>query len=272
MIAVKLHGRMGNQMFQYAFALSTAKKLNTRFVVLKPDVEVTVIHNYFLLNSNPLLFSLKLRLTKFLRFKNQKSFNNHQSAENISNSLSDSTLYTGFFQSYDYFRQVETFIKKHFTLRRSFSRIFKKKYAHLLTKKYVVIHTRKKDYHIHGTDELGGKDVTLKKSYYETCLSKISNLEDYQVIVISDDIKLTKKDFENYPNFKFESNEEVVDFQLMLHADILIISNSTFSWWGAYLNSKPNKKVYAPKYWLGFKVKKEYPKGVMSVNFDWVEP
>jgi len=49
---------------------------------------------------------------------------------------------------------------------------------------------------------------------------------------------------------------------------VLILANSTFSWWGAYLNPN-NPVVFAPKYWLGFKVNLEYPKGIMSVDWNW---
>ena len=49
-----------------------------------------------------------------------------------------------------------------------------------------------------------------------------------------------------------------------------IISNSTFSWWGVFLNKKDNLLVYAPKYWLGYTNKKEYPNGIMCNKWKWI--
>jgi hypothetical protein len=57
----------------------------------------------------------------------------------------------------------------------------------------------------------------------------------------------------------------------MINADKLIISNSSFAWWGTYLNKK-NAEVFAPRYWLGFKIRKEYPVGIFnSLNWNLVE-
>ena len=271
MIAVKLHGRLGNQMFQYAFGLSAAEAIKTRLILLRPDLEDAVLHNYFTLGSNRFLLLLRLRFARYLKPQKQIHFNNEQSPRKVILSLANSTLYTGFFQSADYFKNIDLLVREHFQIRDSYARKFQEKYSHLSSRKYIVIHTRKTDYYTHGNTRLGGEDITLDRIYYDKCLSNITNLHDYEVIVISDDIDLTKEDFKNYSNFHYESNEEIIDFQLMLHANILIISNSSFSWWGAYLNPDPNKKVYAPKYWFGTKVKTEYPVGVTSVDFDWVE-
>ena len=76
--------------------------------------------------------------------------------------------------------------------------------------------------------------------------------------------------FQNLPNVSLEENSEIIDFQLIMNADIAIIANSSFSWWAAYLNAKEHKIVYAPKYWLGFKVDKEIPEKIMSVNWNWI--
>ena len=55
----------------------------------------------------------------------------------------------------------------------------------------------------------------------------------------------------------------IIDFQLLLNADVAIIANSTFSWWAAYLN--PNiQKVFLPRDWLGFRINKLLPPGIFN--------
>ena len=78
---------------------------------------------------------------------------------------------------------------------------------------------------------------------------------------------------EKYKNAKYVHESEIVDFQLLMNADICVISNSTFAWWGAYLNRKVHKMVMAPKYFLGFHDGKEFPNGIYSKTgyqeIDW---
>jgi hypothetical protein len=67
-------------------------------------------------------------------------------------------------------------------------------------------------------------------------------------IVCSDDIKWTKKFFSLFQgNFYFiEGEKYFIDFYLLSMCKNVIISNSSFSWWAAYLNSNENKVVIAP--------------------------
>jgi hypothetical protein len=273
MIKVDLWGRLGNQMFQYAFATSTAKKLNTFFFIV--PTERFELLNYFQLD---LLTRLLYRNQIFPKYKKYiDRFLNKNYVEQSGNEseikLMDNCHYRGFFQSENYFNSVsQNLLRKRFKIHRQLQKLFQDKYSTLFQQnKIVTLHVRRTDYLQHGNEELGGSNLVLPMSYYDTCLAKIPDLESYKVVCISDDIEFVKKYYGHRPNFLFESNEMILDFQLMVHADILIVANSTFSWWAGYLNNKPNPIIFGPKYWLGFKIKREYPKGIMSARFTWVD-
>lgn len=67
----------------------------------------------------------------------------------------------------------------------------------------------------------------------------------------------TKKTFGNKDNYIYvEGNSEdrgYIDMQLMSECKYQIIANSSFSWWAAYLNSNPDKKVICPSKWVNGK-------------------
>lgn len=90
--------------------------------------------------------------------------------------------------------------------------------------------------------------------YYRDCIAQLPECRDF--IVCSDDIPWCKRTFPRaFPdkNFLFVENEKVLD-QLYIHTLCKnnIIPNSTFSWWGAWLNDNPGKKVFMPTQWYGF--------------------
>lgn len=70
-------------------------------------------------------------------------------------------------------------------------------------------------------------------------------------LIFSDDIAWCKKQFIG-PQFEFaEGNSPVTDLALQISCEHNIIANSSFSWWGAYLNKNPGKRVIAPGKWFG---------------------
>ena len=96
---------------------------------------------------------------------------------------------------------------------------------------------------------------TLSSEYYERAINEIKNkVIDPKFFVFSDDISWCKQ------NLKFLSDVEFVAHGTSVHAseDLIlmalcrhqIIANSTFSWWGALLNSNKNKIVIAPSKWF----------------------
>lgn len=76
--------------------------------------------------------------------------------------------------------------------------------------------------------------------------------KDNLFLVFSDDIEWCKENIKN--NFVYYIEEKLEDYQemwLMSLCDNHIISNSSFSWWGSYLNKNENKQIIAPKIWFG---------------------
>lgn len=269
MIIVGLRGRLGNQMFQYAFAQKAARQLRT-FFLLKPIYQ-NELTEYFKLDIITRVLFSKYICKRYIEYvfnkiKKRKVIeqNGWQSEVEVKNNVE----YNGFFQSELFFQKNKRILQQKFKIKNKWQEQFVEKYNDLFTNnKTIVIHIRRTDYIDFGSEEFGGVNLCLPMSYYNKCLDLIPNIEDYKIICISDDLSFAKENLLGPKNILFESNTAIVDFQLMLNADILIIANSSFAWWAAFLNKKEAKVVYSPKYWLGFKVNKEYPSSITAKGF-----
>ena len=134
----------------------------------------------------------------------------------------------------------------------------------------VVLHIRRTDYLKYGDENLGGEDLTLPLTYYNLCLKKINKLDNYNIVFVTDDPSFVKSNFYHLNPIISSSESSIIDFQILMKADIVIVANSSFSWWGAYLNTKA-KKVFAPKFWSGFKIRKEYPANIIPAHWESIE-
>lgn len=106
---------------------------------------------------------------------------------------------------------------------------------------YVSIHVRRGDY-------VGNYFyVQLTEDYYKQAMAVFPNKV---FIVFSDDIEWCKKQ-DTFKDCIFsEGHSELEDMNKMASCEHNIIANSSFSWWAAWLNPNPNKKVLAPKNWF----------------------
>jgi hypothetical protein len=265
-------------MFQYAFGKATAKRLHTFFIPFQSDPYYPFKLQYFKLDVFTRLVYSHPKITKqyhrVCRKLIKHVFKQHIIEEECKPVLDivNHAYYHGFFQSERYFSLYAESIKKSFRLKKQYRKQFESKYGKFLHEnKIIVVHLRRADYNEVEFEGLGGQGVSIPLEYYHKALAEIKNKEEYQILFISDDIESVKLDFGNEPNYRFEENTAILDFQLIQHADIAIIANSTFAWWAGYLSEKLNPMIIAPKYWLGFKIKKEYPEGIYTPKFNWID-
>jgi len=181
----------------------------------------------------------------------------------------NNVIYSGYFQSFKYFQNIEKTVRKLFEIKPYYQDLFHRTAGKWFEKKKTLaIHIRRSDYLNWKDEQLNIVNPTLPLSYYRKCLKLIDKLSDYQIIFVSDDIDFVRSEFSDYHDAAFVKFDAIVDFQIILNSDIIILSNSTFGWWAAFLNSKKDKQVFAPKNWLGYNHSCEFPKGIFD-NLNW---
>jgi hypothetical protein len=158
------------------------------------------------------------------------------------------SAYSGYFQDEKYFKKYSEYIKSVFSPSKDFVNTMLEKIPKLNGKNITAIHVRRGDY-------LNHKNIhpTLSVEYIEAAAKLIDNTDTY--FIFSDDIPWCKENIKFKNSFIVEEEikglkaHEILWTMSMCHN--FIISNSSFSWWGAYLSKNPNKKVIGPETWFG---------------------
>lgn len=259
MISVDSVGRMGNQMFQLAFAHAAAQRLGTSFI-LGPGA----LWEGFDLGP---WGRRRVRLARKLAFcarygahpADKVEVDNDADPAAILAGLRDGAAYGGFFQSERYFAGCEDDVRELFAVRPEHVQRFEARYGSL--GRYVCVHLRRGDYR----EWMGGR--ALPASYYLEALASVEDLDDLQVVAISDELEVARSELADVEGVRFEANDAMLDFQLLLNASVVVASNSSFSWWGAWLNRVEGARVIVPEHWVGFPEGREYPRDVIAA--DW---
>jgi hypothetical protein len=267
MIAIRLQGQLGNQLFQIGFIRYVSQILGESYTIIDDKSYGCLPDRYFSLRLRERKFSRRI-LNKyfFLKTRKVKEYSNWLEPSGIISELEAGVIYQGFFQSERLLGTAGTGML--FRVRKEYLKLFREKYGETLRDfKIVAVHIRLRDYLEIGDEKLGGKGLQLPLSYYASVIGQIPVDEGTRVMVISDDTGYVRANLKLNVPFTIEENSFIIDLLLLMHADILVLSNSTFSWWGAYMNTRKDRKVYAPEYWMGFKVGKTYP--VDIINNGW---
>ena len=268
MIIFLADGRLGNQLFQYAF-LKTLQKENEKIIVSGFEDIKEVFEDSDFTNINKrnrwlkfLLFRLLKPVFNFLsdmrvissveviREKVLEKFSRESCAVSTKKGfLSDITFVKlGFFQSESFFDKKklgDIKIKKEYLSKAAkiLSNIPQNNHK-------IFVHIRRGDYKNY---KVYGKSTLLPITYYKEQIEWfICNKENCFFIFVSDDNSYIEKEFEYIENKILSSSKHFgTDLAIMTKCKSAILSPSSFGWWGSYL-MKGKDTVFAPKYWLGF--------------------
>ena len=276
MIIVKLIGGLGNQMFQYAAAKRLAEKHST---IVKLDIsafEKYKLHRYSLHcfqaseylatqaevaeikgKSKRILNQISIKLRSKFDFKEPKMcglitenyFHFNPEILNTQNNV----FLDGYWQSEKYFSDITDILRREFVVKYQ-QEVQSQKFADLIQNtNSVSLHVRRADYIQNTlTNKIHG---TCDQNYYNRCVGYLANQTTKPHFFVFSDEPQWAKD-----NLRFDHPVTIVDcndasrnyedLRLMSMCKHNIIANSSFSWWGGWLNTNPYKLVIAPKKWF----------------------
>lgn len=275
MVIVRLIGGLGNQLFQYAAGRRLAHVLNTTLKLDITGFETYRLRTYSLSHFNiaaeianqadisrfrpmartrfgAILNGLKGRITPCFRFPIIREQEVGAVRQDVLKARGDVYL-DGYWQSEKYFIDIQEIIRLELTIRNQPDPVNRKLADHILSCNAVSIHIRRGDY---VNDPLVSKlHNTCGLDYYQKCISEIAeSIERPQFFVFSDDPLWVRDNLHlSYQTTWVDHNDSskaLEDLRLMSLCRHHIISNSSFSWWGAWLNKKPGKSICAPMRWF----------------------
>jgi len=267
MIITMIYGGLGNQMFQYAIAKSIANKNGVNFQLdisrmnskyfrdfnlekFKIDLNIAKEEDVRSYKSLYLLESLsrRLKVNFFIdKYLEKKEFVFDKNVMKLS-----SCYIQGYWQSFRYFTDIRDVLLNDFRLKgkMNYSNLFI--LDKIKSQNSISVHIRRGDY------------VTNKKNssiyhhlninYYRSAIDYMASMvEEPFFFIFSDDPKWAHENLKLKNTMvvdvnKFDNPE--FDLVLMSECEHNIIANSTFSWWGAWLNQNKSKIVVCPKKWM----------------------
>lgn len=248
-IIMDVQGGFGNQLFQLFFVINLAKKYGMYIVV--PDKKILSTGRSIDVERRTYyeLFPRCFNLLTETEIKNLNAIPicetdfKYSKVTILDNSLN--YVFKGFYQSPKYFDQnlnILDYLK--------LPDIDMAKVDEVITnlrssrKTLVSLHVRRNDYlahaYFHCVQSIG---------YYKKAIEALRE-ENILVVIFSDDLSWCKEHFEFIKDKVFVQDKDYIEMMIMSKCDHNIIANSSFSWWGAYMNTNINKKVVYPSKWF----------------------
>ncbi len=244
-------GRLGNNLFQIATGIGQSKydkiilpkgkwKYEKYFPNLDYNSEKEIAH---LLSLYPQIsFVEPMPGGRFHSFPSDEKANIH---------------IEGYFQVEEYFSAKAFLIRQKLSFDPEFYSSCKNKLG-LLThnsERVTALHVRRGD--VEDIERFGGDREKQNNTfpiptveYFRECMKRLDLDTDY-FFICSDDISWCKENLQSPKTCFSENNLDIEDFCMLSQCKHIITSNSTFSWWAAWLTDNPEKKVYTMNKWFG---------------------
>ena len=277
MICIQLNGGLGNQMFQYALGRSLAivnncdllldtsilsKKTHSKVQIAR-DFELEIFNivaktatknelkghkPFFFKVLNTLIYRFGFPGITLSNYYVEQQFSFDKKVLNVAKNC----FLSGYWQSPLYFESLASIILEDFKFPIIEDSLNLSVLTNMKQSNSVSIHLRRGDFLNVKTHSIHG---TCSIDYYQRSILHIEkNVINPVFFIFSDDINWAKENLKVPMNSYFVSGntgeKSYIDMQLMSNCNHNIIANSSFSWWGAWLNSNPNKIVIAPKKWF----------------------
>jgi hypothetical protein len=240
MVSPWLRGGLGNYIFQITAAYATSIRDNKDLVVDISDI--SVIHE-------PIETYFKNIFRKIKFVSSYGDYSTHDSMQPIQfseiPSVKNNIKLLGYYQNEKYFKHLHNEISKLYEIDEETLNYLNSKYSAIIGEDTCSLHVRRGSY-------LSKSDFHPIQTidYYKEAISIIG--EDKLFIIFSDDIDWCVNNLNFIKNKTFISgNLDFQDLYLMSMCKHNIIANSTFSWWGAWLNNNKDKKIIYPSKWFG---------------------
>lgn len=274
MIITQLYGGIGNQLFQYAAGRALAEYHKTELKLDISKFKKYKLRSYELHNFNISSTIARDNDLSIISFRHlpqpfRSIFNIINKIKPVGNrklykwvdmpfdkrffTASDNTYLEGYWQSEKYFKDYSGIIRDEFKMLNPQKGRNLETAITIKNHNSVSIHVRRGDYL--NNPESASLHHCLNRDYYDKCISIVQSKVNKPVFfVFSDNIDWCKQQFNmelplNFIDNNCDGNNHE-DIRLMSQCKHHIIANSTFSWWGAWLNDNKDKMVLAPKKWF----------------------
>ncbi len=283
MATVKLHGGLGNQLFQYAVGRALSYKTSSKLYLetstftgtsssnSEPasrtlqlsnfNIQGEIVHNP--IDQAPLLLgrfkifdllsAISPEIAAQVCLVHKDLEEPHRFTPYIL-TMPGSTFLYGYYQSEKYFTEIRNTLRNELSIRANPTDQNREWKEQIEAHNSVGVHVRRTDY--------VEQEWQLPAEYYQSAIKEIYALSgDITLFFFSDKIEWVKENIERFLPHEFpvenvkcvdcnDGENAYEDLRLMKSCRHNIIANSTFSWWAAWLNQDKDKTVLAPAYWL----------------------